>query len=224
MNLHFITSVSKNYWYSTGQHCIGTWNLPGKTSVYVDQKDGDLDWLKDIPFHKELLNVPPLEYGEDERAKVRKFWGKSVAQLDAVQNRGVDERVIWLDADVEQISEASADMFTFDFQQPLAMMNSQDHEDCWESGLVIFNQQNDKLNQAMKKYDRAWNDEDILSSLWRPYDAQVLGYIALDRGYLNLCQQPCSNINALDNTRYANVFKHWINKDNKKILAENKTK
>ena len=220
MNLHFITSISKEYWYSTAQYCVTTWKLPGKVTVYIDQTDGDLDWLKDVPFHKELLHVPALKVSVDERAKVRKFWGKSCAQLHAVRNRDIDERIIWLDSDVEQIGDADKTMFNQTFEDQLAVMNSLDHEDCWETGLVIFNQQNEKLNQAMKKYHNAWNDEDILSSLWRPYDAQVLGYVALERGFLNLCNQPCKNVDALANTVYNTTFKHWINKDNKQILAD----
>lgn len=220
MKLHFITSISKDYWYSTAQYCINTWNLPGKVTIYIDQMDGDLDWIKDVPFHKELLHVPPLKFTVDDRAKVRKFWGKSCAQLHAVRNRDIDERIIWLDSDVEQVGEAPESLFNNTFEDQLAVMNSQDHEDCWETGLVIFNQQNDKLNQAMKKYSNAWNDEDILSSLWRPYDAQVLGHVALERGFLNLCNEPCKNIDALKNTIYNNTFKHWINKDNKQILAD----
>lgn len=224
MNLHFITSISKDYWYNTAQYCINTWKLPGKVTIYVDQQVGDLDWLQELPFHKELLNVPLLKYNKDDIAKVRKFWGKSVAQLTALRNRDIDERVIWIDADVEQIGDARIDMFNFSFPEPLAIMNSQHMEDCWESGLVIFNQQNEKLNQAAKKYERAWNDEDILESLWKPYDAQVLGHIALDRGFHNLCNRPCENIDALKNTIYASSFKHWINKDNKKELFEKNKK
>jgi hypothetical protein len=220
MNLHFITSISKEYWYSTAQYCVTTWKLPGKVTIYIDQTDGDLDWLKDVPFHKELLHVPTLKVSVDDRAKVRKFWGKSCAQLHAVRNRDIDERIIWLDSDVEQISDASETLFNQTFQDQLAVMNSSDHEDCWETGLVIFNQQNEKLNQAMKKYHNAWNDEDILSGLWRPYDAQVLGHVALERGFLNLCKKPCKNIDALANTIYNTTFKHWINKDNKQILAD----
>lgn len=219
MNLHFITSISKNYWYNTGVHCISTWNLPGKVTIYVDQKSGDLDWLKDLPYHKELLNVPPLkgEYAGD-RAKVRKFWGKSAAQIDAIRNRGKDERIIWLDADIEQTAIVDASMFTFSFKEPIAMMYSGDFEDCWESGLVIFNQENEKLNLAISKYENAWNDAETLKSLWKPYDAQVLGHIAKDREYLNLCHNKCSNSEALATTRYAGHFKHWINKNNKELL------
>lgn len=220
MNLHFITSISKEYWYGTAQYCVTTWKLPGKVTVYIDQTDGDLDWLKDVPFHKELLHVPALKVSVDDRAKVRKFWGKSCAQLHAVRNREIDERIIWLDSDVEQIGDADETLFNQPFEDQLAVMNSLDHEDCWETGLVIFNQQNEKLNQAMKKYHNAWNDEDILSSLWRPYDAQVLGHVALERGFLNLCKQPCKNVDALANTIYNTTFKHWINKDNKQILAD----
>lgn len=220
MNLHFITSISRDYWYNTAQHCMTTWKLPGKVTVYIDQAHGDLDWLQHVPFHKELLHVPSLKTDVDGRSKVRKFWGKSCAQLHAVKYRDIDERVIWLDSDVEQIGKAAASLFDWTFEEEFAIMNSFDHEDCWETGLVIFNQQGGKLNQAMKKYHAAWNDEDILSSLWRPYDAQVLGHIAQERGYLNLCQRACKNIDAMTNTIYSATFKHWINKDNKQVLAD----
>lgn len=226
MELHFITSVSKNYWQETGQYCIKTWKgLPGKVTVYVDQKDGDLDWINDIPFHKELLYVPPLEAAVADRAKVRKFWGKSVAQITAVRNRGKDERIIWIDADVE-MTELSVDkeLFDFNFTEPFAILNSGDQEDCWESGIVIFNQASNKFDLVIRKYEKAWLDEDTLLGLWRPYDAQVLGYIALERGYLNLCHEKCSNEDALKNSHLGSFFKHWINKDNKKLLAEKKSK
>ncbi len=222
MELHFVTSVSKNYWYETGQYCIRTWtSLPGNITVYVDQKDGDLDWLKDIPFHKELLHVPNLEAKTADRAKVRKFWGKSMAQITAIRNRGKDERIVWIDADVENIlSPMPQGIFNFEFQEPIAMLNSGDQEDCWESGIVIFNQRAEKFDQTIRKYEKAWLDEDTLLSLWRPYDAQVLGHVALERGYKNLCHTQCSNVNALANSHFAPYFKHWINKDNKKILQE----
>ncbi len=226
MELHFITSVSKNYWQETGQYCVKTWtNLPGKITVYVDQKDGDLDWIKDIPFHKELLYVPNLETKSADRAKVRKFWGKSMAQITAIRNRGLDERVIWIDADVENIlSSVPAGLFNYEFTEPIAMLNSGDHEDCWESGIVVFNQRAEKFDQTIRKYERAWLDEDTLMSLWRPYDAQVLGHVATERGYRNLCNKVCSNVDALSNSHFAPYFKHWINKDNKKILQEKNTK
>jgi hypothetical protein len=225
MNLHFITSISKNYWNETGKYCISTWTgLPGKITVYVDQKDGDLDWLKEIPFHKELLFVPPLEVSAGERAKVRKFWGKSMAQITALRNRGKDERIIWIDADVEKTASSVPEhLFAFEFTEPLAMMNSQDQEDCWESGIVVFNQKAEKFDLTVRKYEKAWLDEDTLLSLWRPYDAQVLGHIATERGFLNLCQRECPNAEALQNSPYAPYFKHWINKDNKKKLAEKNT-
>lgn len=226
MDLHFITSVSKNYWFETGQYCIKTWTgLPGKITVYVDQKDGDLDWIKEIPFHKELLFVPSLETKSAERAKVRKFWGKSMAQITALRNRGKDERIVWIDADVElTLSPIHEQVFTFNFTEPIAMLNSGDHEDCWESGIVIFNQTAEKFDLTIRKYEKAWLDEDTLLSLWRPYDAQVLGYVATERGYLNLCQQQCSNADALKNSHLGTFFKHWINKDNKKLLAEKQPK
>jgi len=222
MRLHFITSISKDYWYSTAQYCIGTWKLPGKITIYIDQKEGDVDWFNELPFHKLLLNVPHLEIesSDTERAKVMKFWGKSCAQLHAVLNREEDERVIWLDADIEQLDEASIDFFNFTFDNEIAMMNSEDGEDCWESGLVVFNEAAEKLKVAMNRYKDAWNDSNILSSLWKPYDAQVLGYVANQRGYFNLCDNPCKNIDALKNSRYSTIFKHWINKSNKKSLAE----
>ena len=86
MNLHFITSISKEYWESTARYCIGTWDLPGKVTIYIDQKDGDLDWLSEIKYHKEMLYVPPLTSLSEgfDRNKVLKFWGKSCAQLHAV--------------------------------------------------------------------------------------------------------------------------------------------
>lgn len=226
MKLHFITSISKNYWNDTAKYCINTWkNLPGDVTVYVDQKEGDLDWLKEIPFHKELLYVPKLEAAEADRAKVRKFWGKSMAQITALRNRGKDERIIWIDADVEMTNpNIPSNLFTLNFPEPIAMLNSGDQEDCWESGIVIFNQQAEKFDVTVRRYEKAWLDEDTLMGLWRPYDAQVLGHVALDRGYLNLCNQQCSNADALKYSHYGAYFKHWINKDNKKLLAEIKSR
>jgi len=221
MKLKFITSISKNYWNSTGKYCINSWNLPGDVTIYIDQKEGDLDWVKEVPHHKELLHVPALTINNvADRTKVRKFWGKACAQIDAVRNRSIDERIIWLDADMEQIKSIDASFFSFDFKQFVAMMNSQDQEDCWESGLVMFNQQHDKLNLYMTRYEKFWNDEDQLLSLWRPYDAQVLGHLADENGYLNLCKNKCKNIDALKNTNFNEYFLHWINKDNKKLLLD----
>ena len=223
MKLHFITSISKTYWNDTARFCIPTWKLPGKLTIYIDQNGGDLDWVVEIPFHKELLSVPELNNKELERSKVRKFWGKSWAQIDAIRNRSVDERVIWIDSDVEQIADVDETDFNFNFTEPFAMMNSGDHEDCWETGLVIFNQQYGKLNVVTRLYEKVWRDEEQLMGLFRPYDAHVLGHVAEERTFLNLCNQPCKNIDALANSRFGHLFKHWINKDNKKLLQEIKT-
>jgi hypothetical protein len=221
MSLHFITSISKEYWHATAKKCITTWNLPGKLTVYIDQQHGDLDWLGEVQGHKHLLQVPDLKVDEyTNTAKVRKFWGKTAAQIVAVRNRESEERIIWIDADVEQTGYVDATLFDFDFDYPVAMMNSNDGEDCWETGVVIFNERVGKLNLLMKAYERLWNDEEELLALWKPYDAQVLGHIATQKGYLNLCEQSCKNINALENTRYKNCLKHWINKDNKVLLAQ----
>lgn len=219
MNLHFITSLSGEYWNSTGKYCIDTWDLPGKVTIYVDQLYGDLDWLSEVKYHKEAIYVPPLmELQQEETSKIRKFWGKTCAQVHAVTNSSPDERIIWLDADVEQLDKADPSLFNFDFVEPFALMNSGDGHDCWETGLVIFNQQHEKLNVAMKKYSKAWNDPEIINYLWKPYDAQVLGYIAKSRKFYNLCNAKCSNSLALENTRFKNIFKHWINKENKALL------
>lgn len=223
MNLHFITSISKEYWYSTAKHCISTWNLPGKVTIFIDQQYGDLDWINEIPYHKRLLSVPPLKTDEfTSTAKVRKFWGKTCSQIVAVRNRDENERVIWIDSDVEQLQAIPAEFFNFSFAEPVGIMYSGGIDDCWETGLVIFNQENGKLNQFMKKYENHWNDEEILTSLWKPYDALVLGYTAQDRGFHNLCNGTCINAEAVEHTRYAGYLKHWINKDNKQILLNNK--
>jgi hypothetical protein len=222
MKLHFITSLSKDYWESVGKYCIKTWNLPGKVTIYVEQLSGDITWIKDLPFKVELVKVPSLKIDDEfiDRKKILKFWGKACAQQTAVKNRGTDERIIWIDADVEQIGPVIEEDFNFYFEEPIAMMNSFDKEDCWETGLVIFNQRNEKLGQLMKKYDQAWKDDEILSSLWKPYDAQVLGYVAIDRTFFNLCKNPCKNEVALANSIFGSKFKHWINKDNKQILQK----
>lgn len=224
MNLHFITSISKEYWYSTAKKCINTWKLPGDVTVYIDQQHGDLDWLAEVPYHKHLLSVPKIKVDEFTNiAKVRKFWGKTCSQIVAVRNRKENERIIWIDSDVEQQQIIPIDLFNFSFEEPVAIMRSGITDDCWETGLVIFNQENDKLNQFIKKYETNWNDEDILLSLWKPYDALVLGYTAEERGFYNLCNNVCPNIEALSHTRYSGYLKHWINKDNKKLLANNNT-
>lgn len=219
MNLHFITSISQDYWDSTARTCIKTWNLPGKVTIFIDQSHGDLDWLDDVPFHKRLLSVPTLKVDEFTNVtKVRKFWGKTCSQIIAVRNRDEDERIIWLDADVEQLSEVNEELFNFSFEEPVAALNSQHPNDSWETGLIIFNQQNYKLNQFMKIYERTWNDEDILTSLWKPYDAPVFGFVAEQRGFYNLCTAACKNLNALENSNFSNYFKHHINKKNKESL------
>jgi len=224
MNLHFITSISKEYWYETAQYCISTWDLPGKVTIYIDQKEGDVEWFNELPFEKRLLHVPVLEDLNDDlnaNNKVYKFWGKASAQLHAVYNKQDNERIIWLDADMEQIGKISKDMFTMSFKEPLGMLYSNHHPDCWETGLVIFNQEYKKLKVVMNKYRDAWNS-DTLSSFWKPYDAQVLGYVAEDRGYYNLCTAPCKNLDAVKNSIYGTVFKHWINKENKAQLKNEK--
>lgn len=221
MNLHFITSISKDYWYATAKKCVSTWDLPGKVTIFVEQRDGDLSWTEELPFSWQLVYAPDLKLGElTARSKVSKFWGKACAQMYAVRERGTDERVIWLDADIEQISPVPEEAFNFLFDEPMAMLFSDDSEDCWETGVVIFNQRFEKLNLIMKKYEHAWTTEEILSSLWKPYDAQVLGYVAKDRGFKNLCKCACANQDALKNSYLSEYFIHWINKDNKAKLNE----
>lgn len=223
MNVQFITSISKNYWYSTAKHCLSTWDLPGEIVVYIDQKEGDVDWFNDIPFKKILMNVPPLDVAEylDDKTKVRKFWGKSCAQIHAVRNRPEDTRIVWLDADIEQLETLPEGIFEFDFKPAVAMMKSNNiHEDKYETGLVIFNQQHEKLTLFANQYEKFWKSEEDLLSCFRPYDNYVLGALAEKRGFLNLVHKECANIDALENTRFGPYFKHWINKDNKKLLQE----
>lgn len=222
MNLHFITSITKEYWESTGKYCIPTWNLPGKVTIYIEQYRGDPRWTAELPHSVEMLYVPPLKIDDDfiDRRKVLKFWGKASAQITALRNRDSQERIIWIDADVEQISSVEEKDFSFHFEESVAIMNSCDGDDCWETGIVIFNQKNEKLGVTINRYEQAWKDTEILNSLWKPYDAQVLGYVALQRGFYNLCENPCKNIEALANTRFKKQFKHWINKENKAQLKK----
>jgi hypothetical protein len=222
MDLHFVTSLSKEYWENTAKYCIPSWNLPGRITVFFEQSAGRVDWINEIPFDVQILIPPSLTFSNSitERAKVQKFWGKSYTQIHAVKNRKENERIIWIDSDVEQTSEVTADIFNFKFLEPIAILDSQDDRDRWETGLVIFNDEHEKLNLIMKKYEQFWNDSDKLSSLWKPYDAQVLGEIALERGYYNLCQRPCKNLDALNNSIYSNYFIHWINKQNKENLKK----
>jgi len=233
MKLRFITSVSPGYWQSVGKRCIESWNLPGEVTVYVDQQEGDLSWVEEIAYDKKLLRVPKLKnYGSDNtddeetaktKTKVRKFWGKACAQIHALKTADEDTRIIWLDADVEQLKPITEELFTWHFAQPVAMMKSNDwSQDCYETGLVIFNQQNEKLNLFVKNYEAFWKDPDQLGSLYRPYDAIVLGTVAGQKksGFFNLCNRMGENVDALNNTQYASYFKHWINKANKRILIE----
>jgi hypothetical protein len=221
MNLHFITSISKEYWYDTARFCIPTWDLPGKITIYVEQREGNIEWLKELPFEYELLYAPDLVLDDLlDKTKISKFWGKSCAQIKAVRNREENERVIWIDADVEQIAPVDKNLFDFTFSEPLGMLNSGHPEDTWETGIVIFNQQYSKLSHVVKKYEQAWHDEEILYSLWKPYDACVLGYIAENREFYNLCTAKCKNVDALENSIFSPYFKHWINKTNKMLLKE----
>lgn len=227
MNLQFITSISKSYWESVGKHCIGTWNLPGEIIIYIDQQEGEVEWFNDIPYHKRLVHVPNLDVADylDVKTKVRKFWGKSCAQIHAIRNRPMDTRIIWLDSDIEQIRPVSKQLFDFDFENPVALMKSHNTSpDCYETGLVIFNQQFEKLTLFANRYEKFWQSEEDLLGLFRPYDAMVLGNLAEQQkaGFYNLCNSICENKDALKNTRYATSFKHWINKENKKKFLEEK--
>lgn len=224
MKLNFVTSLSKEYWEATGKYCLTTWkNFPGTVTIYIDQQEGELTWLNELPasFVKKLVRVPNLNLESRDSTKIRKFWGKACAQISAMRERGTDERIVWLDADVEQISTSLPEsIFSFNFMEPIAMMNSEDGEDCWESGIVVFNQKAEKIDLIIRKYENMYLNQDNLFSLWKPYDAQALGAVALERGYLNLCKRKCPNAEALANSHFAPYFKHWINKDNKKLLAE----
>jgi hypothetical protein len=222
MNLHFITSINREYWDLTAKYCVPTWKLPGKVTVFVEQTEGDLKWINEIPFDVELITVPPLKWeAGNTRRKVLKFWGKSYTQIRAVQTRSINERVIWLDADMQQTyyDVLSSDKFNVEFDDAVGLLNSGDHEDCWESGIVIFNQECDKLGMFVKRYNDAWNNEELMESLWRPYDAQVIGHVA-KKSFYNLCDTPCSNADAVKNSWFGNYFKHWINKNNKTQLRK----
>lgn len=222
MKIKFITSVSKEYWFNTGQYCVPKWNLPGDIIIYIDQKEGDVEWFNELPFEKRLLHVPSLEIEDNtiDKNKVNKFWGKASAQLHAVYNIDDYDRVVWIDADVQQKAEVPIDFFEFEFKEPLAILNTKHTPDAWETGLVIFNNKHSKLKVVMNKYKAAFNDDEILSSLWKPYDAEVLGYVAKQRGYYNLCNNPCINVDAFENSILDPYFKHWINKTNKQILQD----
>jgi hypothetical protein len=219
MNLHFITSVSREYWDLTAKYCIPTWNLPGRVTVYVEQTEGDIKWVKDIPFNTEILTVPTLPLDPKfVTKKFLKFWGKAWAQIYSIRHRGNNERIVWLDADIEQIKPATERMFAFKLKTAVAMMNSGDAQDCWESGIVVFNEDQNKLGKFAHIYHKRWEDQDFLETLWRPYDAQVLGNVAESSGYTNLCKEPCPNALAVKATIYADTFHHWINKENKELL------
>ena len=222
MNLHFITSISQEYWYNTAKYCIASWNLPGKVTVYIDQKEGDVDWFNEVPFDKKLLHVPNLDIGDEkiDKNKVNKFWGKASAQLHAVYHNTDYDRIIWLDADVEQTNTVPQELFEFNFEEPFALLNTKHHPDSWETGIVFFNCNFPKIKVAMNRYKDAWNDRALLSSLWKPYDAEVLGHIAKDKSYYNLCNNSCVNSKAFENSRFNPYFKHWINKTNKQLLSE----
>lgn len=222
MNLHFITSISSEYWHNTAKYCIPTWKLPGKVTIYIDQKEGNVEWFNELPFDKTLLHVSELQLQNAaiDKNKVNKFWGKSSAQLHAMYNNTDADRIVWIDADVEQINAVPEELFTFDFKEPFAIMNTAHTPDAWETGLVMFNCHNFKIKVAMNRYKEIWNDETILSTLWKPYDAEVLGYLATDRGYFNLCDTPCVNSKAFENSRFHPYFKHWINKTNKQLLND----
>lgn len=222
MNLHFITSISQDYWNNTAKYCIPSWNLPGKITVYIDQKEGNVEWFNEIPFERRLLHVPPLQLNSDDidKNKVNKFWGKACAQLHAVYNNIDYDRIIWIDADVQQIKEVNEELFSFRFKSPLALLNTNHIPDSWETGLVIFNCQEEKIKVTMNRYKDAWHDDDLLKSLWKPYDAEVLGHVAKSRGYFNLCDSSCINAKAFEHSRFHPYFKHWINKTNKQLLSE----
>ena len=217
MNLHFITSISSAYWNNIAKQCISTWDLPGRVTVYIDQTHGDLDWIKQIPYHCELLHVPPLESTQHaNNAKIRKFWGKSSAQIHAVEHGNTNERIVWMDADIEQLQTVPSELFDFEFNEPVAVLHSGQPNDEWESGLVIFNQAHGKLSQFMKHYSNNWNNDEVLATLYKPYDAPVLGYTAVQRGFVNLCHDK-GGINklALENSRYRGYLNHLIGKANK---------
>ena len=220
MNLHFITSISKEYWDLTAKYCIPTWKLPGRITVFVEQTEGDMKWTNEIPFDVELITVPRLKWeAGNRRRKVLKFWGKSYTQIRAVQTRGIDERVIWLDADMEQTFDDTIpeQEFELGFKESVGLLNSDDHEDCWETGIVIFNQTCDKLGRFIKRYHDAWNNEETMESLWRPYDAQVIGHVS-EKSFYNLCKSSCTNADAIKNSQFGQYFTHWINKENKDLL------
>lgn len=233
MKLKFITSISKGYWQGVGKHCISTWDLPGEVEIYIDQQEGEVEWFNELPYKKRLLKVPSLkdsEIKEDEdeeeaktKTKMRKFWGKACAQIHAVRSREPDTRIIWLDADIEQTKsfEGSAALFDFSFNNPVAMMKSNDWGwDCFETGLVIFNERFEKLDVFIKKYESFWKDKFALKSLHRPYDALVLGTVAESyKGkFYNICNAKVDNRHALANTSFRHHLKHWINKTNKELL------
>lgn len=228
MKLKFVTSISQGYWNSIGKHCINTWNLPGEIVIYIDQQEGDVEWFNEIPHNKTLLKVPPLEITDDfdVKTKIRKFWGKSCAQIHAIKNREPDERIIWLDSDIEQLDKVDESLFNFSFSNPVALMRSNTQTwDCYETGLVIFNQEYEKLTLWADKYERFWNSKEDIEKLHRPYDALVLGNFALTQKtkFYNLCRKECDNVDALTNTIFNPYFKHWINKSNKeKLKNENR--
>lgn len=220
MNLHFVTSLSQPYWQKTARKCLSTWNLPGKVTVYIDQQEGEVEWFKELPFNKRLLKVPDLPKQIDflDRNKIRKFWGKSCAQIHAVLNAEDNERIVWLDSDITQHQKIDKDLFDWKFDEEFAIMNSGDSADCWESGIVIFNNDFEKIKVTMNRYRVAWNNEEFMKTLWKPYDAQVLGSIGVQRSFKNLCLQNCKNAEALNHTIYKDYFTHWINKENKSKL------
>jgi len=232
MKLQFITSITESYWNGIGKHCISSWDLPGEVVIYIDQQEGEVEWFNDIPYKKKLVSVPPLKVlnssdNDDDnktKTKTRKFWGKACAQIHAVRNRDPDTRIIWLDADIEQIKPfKDTALFDWQFAHPVALMKSNDWSpDCWETGLVMFNENFEKMEVFLKRYESFWKDKEAMQTVYRPYDAMVLGAVATEyKGkFYNLCNNKCENVNALQHTIFRHHLKHWINKTNKEILKE----
>jgi len=220
--IQFITSISKSYYTSTAKYTMANWNLPGELVVYIDQKEGDLNWLDDISHTKRLLHVPKLNVADyiDDKTKVRKFWGKSCAQIHAIRNKPDNTRIVWLDADIEQlVPSINEALFLTNFDKAVAMMKSNNQSaDCFETGLVIFNESHKKLSLFTTQYEKFWQTEEDIKSCYKPYDNFVLGAIAEKRGFLNLVEKECANEHALENTKFRGFFKHWINKANKETL------
>jgi len=234
------TTFSKEGFFQYGKRCIDSileyW--PNLTSVviYVDfdlQIDDSRVTIKKFadvfPGHKDFVSKVTEHYKKANyekaaviSAKTIKFSYKSFVISQEV-NLDLDKKFIWLDGDTETISSVNEEIFTDLLQNKwlACQVESPQHRHSHvETGILIFNQGNEKerlmfSNRLLQTYN-----SDEIFSYKKPYDGYIISnivksienYVDLNARF-NVTKKRSNHAETFLHPVLKKHFVHWIGQE-----------